>query len=302
MSEAIGVSVPTAVERAATASRDLRRARTRRLSLAFAIWVGSPTALAAVYYGWLATPQYESVAVLTLDAGQPSEAALAKAAKTGPLAAELGAVRAHVLSGSTVTKLAREQRLLEHWRDGKVDWWSRLGRGARAEAIHEYYLGKVSADLDASGATLTLAVRAFSAKKARDLARAIVSKADRFVGTLSERSRQSLTKAADAKLAAARERFLRARAAAGEQPSDEARLAVDFARDQMQSAMRSAEMAELEVARRHHYLVVVAEPSLPGASRYPRRGWSVATVFFGALVLMGLVWLLAAMVREHAQL
>jgi capsule polysaccharide export protein KpsE/RkpR len=40
---------------------------------------------------------------------------------------------------------------------------------------------------------------------------------------------------------------------------------------------------------------------LPDAPTHPRRVWGVATIFVLALVLMGVVSLLAAAVREHAK-
>lgn len=54
-------------------------------------------------------------------------------------------------------------------------------------------------------------------------------------------------------------------------------------------------------ARHQPILVTVSEPSLPELPTYPRRAWSVATVFVVALVLMGIFGLLAAAVREHAK-
>ncbi len=54
-------------------------------------------------------------------------------------------------------------------------------------------------------------------------------------------------------------------------------------------------------ARQQPFLVTVAEPSLPDSPRYPRRAWSVATVFVVSLLLMGIIGLLAAAVREHAK-
>lgn len=295
----------TPVPTAAMAARELRRVRARRLAIAFAVWVATPTLLAAVYYAVLATPEYESVAVVTVDAAVPIEGgADKKAVKASVLAPELDAIREHLLSRPTMLELAREQGLLRHWQGAGVDWWSRLGRGARAETAHDYYLRKVSATIDAKGSTLTVGVRAFSAREAQEATQALVASAERFLDRLSARSRRALVKVADARIAAARERLSRARAAAGPTPAEasDAALDVELARDQMRGALEAAETAHVEATRRRHELVVVAEPSLPAEARYPRRAWSVATVFFAALVLMSVFRLLVAVVREHAQI
>lgn len=288
---------------AALAARELRRARARRLAIALAIWVVAPTLLAAVYYGAIATPEYESVAVLTVHAPTPIEAPGdrrgAKAA--GALGPELDALREHLLSRPTMDAVAREAGLLRHWKAGGVDFLSRLGRGAGAETAHDYYRRKVSAAIDARGATLTLGVRAFSAALAQKAARVLVASAERFVERLSARAGRGLTEVADTRLAAARAQLSRARAAAP-QPGSDAAFDLELARDGLRAALAAVESAHVEVARRRHDLVVVAEPSRPGEARYPRRVWGVATVFFAALVLMGVFRLLVAVVREHAQL
>jgi capsular polysaccharide transport system permease protein len=172
MNDVPATSVPTA----AMAARELRRMRARRLAIAFAIWVAVPTLLAVVYYGAIATPEYESVAVLTVHAPTPLDAPGdrrgAKAA--GVLGPELDALREHLLSRPTMDAVAREAGLLRHGRGGDVDFLSRLAAGAGAETAHDYYRRKVSAVIDARGATLALGVRAFSATKAQQAARALV--------------------------------------------------------------------------------------------------------------------------------
>ena len=241
------------------ASADLRRARARRLGWALLVCVGLPTLASALYYGKLAPREYESVAVLTIEGAEMAESQEPLPARNRSLAPDLGALRAHVLS-----RFARN----------------------------------VSVTPDASGTTLTVAVRASSAARARELARTIVSGAGRFVDGMSGGARRELVTTAEARSTAAQERLARALAAG---PGASA-LELELAREQMSAAMRAAEEAQIEAARRHRHLVVVSEPSLARSPSHPRVGWSVATVFFGALVLLFIGWLLVAVVREHAQL
>lgn len=75
----------------------------------------------------------------------------------------------------------------------------------------------------------------------------------------------------------------------------------EVAERSFETALRSVEMARVEVIREQRYLVTVASPSMPEESTYPRRLWGIATVFVLAIVLMGVVTMLAATVREHAK-
>lgn len=288
-----------AVARAVAASDGARRMRARRVALAFSTLVGGPTLIAAAYYGAVATGQYESVAVLAVDRDEPAARSEHLAPKPGASDPLLQAVTAHLQSRDQLARLDRDQGLLRHYRDARIDWLSRLGKDAGSEAERDYYLEKVSVVAETEGATLTLRVRAFSATKARDLARALVASAERFVERSSERARAGLQSVATSGLDVARDRLDRARAAP---PGTPAEVELELAREQMQSAQRAAEMARVEAARRHRHVLVVAAPSLPDEATYPRRAWRVATVFFGALVLVIVLWLLVAVVREHAEL
>lgn len=288
-----------AIARAVAATDGARRMRARRVVLAFSILVGGPTLIAAAYYGAVATGQYESVAVLALDRDEPADRSEHLAPKPGASDPLLQAVRAHLQSRDQLARLDGDQGLLRHYRDARIDWLSRLGRDAGSEAAHDYYLARVSVVAETEGGTLTLRARAFSATRARDLARALVVSAERFVERSSERARADLQSAATSGLEAARDRLDRARAAP---PGASTEVELELAREQMQSAQRAAEMARVEAARRHRQVLVVAAPSLPDEATYPRRAWGVATVFFGALVLVVVLWLVVAVVREHAVL
>jgi capsule polysaccharide export protein KpsE/RkpR len=110
------------VGRAAMASRELRRRRLRRIAITSGIFVLLPTLLAVVYYGLLASRQYQSEAVLTL----PND----------PRGLDL--VRQHMLSRAALSDLDRDHGLLSHYQDSDIDWWSRLSAGAGNEKAYDY--------------------------------------------------------------------------------------------------------------------------------------------------------------------
>lgn len=76
----------------------------------------------------------------------------------------------------------------------------------------------------------------------------------------------------------------------------------EFAQHALQSAITSLELARVEAARQHRYLVTIATPSLPSEATHPRRSWGVLTVFVISLLVTAIGGVLVAAVREHAKL
>jgi len=74
----------------------------------------------------------------------------------------------------------------------------------------------------------------------------------------------------------------------------------DFAAKRYEAAAAALESARHEALKQQLYLVRVVEPNLPQAALYPRRWLMLASVFFGALLVYGIGWLIVAGVKEHA--
>lgn len=80
------------------------------------------------------------------------------------------------------------------------------------------------------------------------------------------------------------------------------RLVLDkgFADSQLASAMASLEVARAEVARQRLYLERLVQPHLPDQALEPRRLRSVVMVFVLGLIVWGVLSLIVASIREHA--
>lgn len=74
----------------------------------------------------------------------------------------------------------------------------------------------------------------------------------------------------------------------------------EFAERAYASALTSLEMARVDAARQHRYLVTLAGPSEPTDATYPDVLWSILTFLILSLAVMGIGTLLIASVREHA--
>jgi capsular polysaccharide transport system permease protein len=74
----------------------------------------------------------------------------------------------------------------------------------------------------------------------------------------------------------------------------------EFAERAYASALSSLEMARVDAARQHRYLVTLADPSHPSDATHPNVLWSVLTFLVLCFAVMGIGTLLVASVREHA--
>lgn len=76
----------------------------------------------------------------------------------------------------------------------------------------------------------------------------------------------------------------------------------EFAEKAYASALTALELARADASRQHRYLAVIASPSKPDESTYPHRVRSVLAAFALSFLLLGIVSLLAAAIKEHARL
>jgi capsular polysaccharide transport system permease protein len=197
-------------------AKAMRRMRSKRLAWRLAVFVVLPTALAGIYYGALASEQFESYAIFTVQSSdtQPLlgvEGVLAGLATGNGATHDAVAVRDYVLSRDMLQRLNQEHGFIDHYKNGAADWVSRLDRDASFEDAFDYFRHKVYADYDQSSGSITLHVRAFSADKASELADSILKYSEEMVNKLSERERHDRTAFAEADVGRAEERLSKAR-------------------------------------------------------------------------------------------
>ena len=162
---------------------ELRRARARKLAIRFALGVGIPTLIAIVYCGFIASPRYDSEAVIAVESNQDRT-------DTGR---GLDADKAYQRDVRMLRDFVRSRAMmaqidLAHYRNDDVDWWSRLGGG---DDELDYYRDMVDVGVEPGSNVLHLRVRAFAADKAQAFAETIVAAADQWIAAESERARAS---------------------------------------------------------------------------------------------------------------
>ncbi len=213
--------------RAATA-KQLRRIRARKLMVRMLVGVGLPTALAAVYYGWLVQPQYESVTAFTIQSadggGGTSALQLLVAAVPGSATRDVMLVQEYAESRDMLQILIRDHRWVEHYSKPSVDYLSRLDHDATFEEQYDYYIDHITLEHDSHSGVLTLKVRAFSRQKAHELGQAILDASEHMVNDLNDRARRDRIELARREVGRAERRLSTARQALREAQAEQGEL------------------------------------------------------------------------------
>ena len=196
--------------------RRLRLKRALALLLRFGIVVVLPTALAAVYYGLIAAPQFESHAVFTIHSSERQQslalvASLLGAVSSSPATHDTLAAREYVLSRDMLKLLDSRDKIIAHYKNPSADRISRLASDATFEEAYDYYLDKVLAEYDTTTGSLSLRVRAFSASKVQSIAKDILALCEDMVNNLTERERADQMRVARTELQLAESRLSKAR-------------------------------------------------------------------------------------------
>jgi capsular polysaccharide transport system permease protein len=76
-------------------------------------------------------------------------------------------------------------------------------------------------------------------------------------------------------------------------------LQAEIALDAYKIALSATEIARVESTRKIKSLVVIEPPSTPEKAEYPRRLYNLLTLLVGSLLILAVVQLVLATIREH---
>jgi len=200
---------------------------TRNNSL-FVVTVVLPTILAAIYYGLIASDIYISESRFLVRSPQ-------RQMQTGLLSTFLQgssfsraqddaySVDDFILSRDALKELNDRLGVAKKFSSSGIDFLHRfptLDWDNSFEALHRYYLKRVSVDYDSTSSISTLRVNAFTADDAYKINELLLGMSERLVNQLSERSRQDVI------------RYAAAEAKEAERQAKEAAVALAIYRDQ----------------------------------------------------------------------
>ncbi|NLY92733.1 MAG: hypothetical protein GXY23_01780 [Myxococcales bacterium] len=258
----------------------VRRARMRRLGVRLALFVLLPTFVATIYFCFVASDQFESVAAFTIqNADGPTAPGMDFILGSFPGSAvgrDVLIVQEHVLSRSMLQYLRNEHGFDEHYADESRDFVSRLWKSADSEDIYRYYLRRVSLEHDSASGVLTLRVRAFTPEDAERFAKAILHASERMVNQMSDdarRDRLSLSEAevrkAEERLSQARQKIIEVQRETSELNPVQSAATVEAIRGSLEAQLAEAR-AELSA------MLAVMHPDAPKVQAQKRRVASLA--------------------------
>jgi capsule polysaccharide export protein KpsE/RkpR len=299
--QAIAESAAAAARAEPPSAALLRAARARRLRWRYLIGVGVPTVLAIVYYLLLASPQYDARATATIDA-------VADRSGKDARIRDARLVVEYLQSPAGLDALDARAGLLKGYRAKAIDWWSRLGPAGDDDEL-AYFRKMVALEVAPDSGTISIRTRAFSPVAARAIADAVLAQAEQWIAERAARRETQRLGTASADVEAARSALATARDAAAattaapEPASDAATSAavdVEAASQVLAAAIASQQRVRDDLAGQRVELVVLSPPRATTMPAAPRRAWSIATVAVVSAVLISILSLLGATVREHA--
>lgn len=145
----------------------------------------------------------------------------------------------------------------------------------------------VAATVDAASTAVTVRVRADSPAKAQALAERLVTQATEWTAAQSAQARQERIAPAERDVAGAQARLAQA--------ADRA-----LAQLELDVAVEALKHARLDASHAQTYLVVLDPARAHADQAWPRPAWNILTVIVCAAVLVAVLSLLGAAVREHA--
>jgi capsular polysaccharide transport system permease protein len=179
----------------------------RKLNTLFVLTVALPTALAVVYFGFIASDVYTSESSFVVRSPEKPSAStlgvLLKGAGFSSARDESFTVQNYILSRDALGVLTAEMALDKAFANPQVDFVNRFASfdGDNSfEALHRYYQKKVAVLTDSNSSISTLTVKAFTAQDAQRANQVLLERSEALVNRLNERGRQDLIRFAKAEV------------------------------------------------------------------------------------------------------
>lgn len=170
------------------------RERLKSVSPLFVVLVLIPTALAIVYYGFLASDVYVSESRFVVRSPTKANISPLAVLSGGGLSGaseENSAVVEYLQSRRALADSNRDGLVGRSYGSNSIFWLDRFGGlfGDSDEELYDYFLTQVSAETVATTQVTRLSVRAFDPEQARQINTRLLVHAEALVNALSERAR-----------------------------------------------------------------------------------------------------------------
>ena len=182
----------------------------RRIPWLFLCVVVLPTLLATLYFGVIASDVFISESTFVVRSPQSqAPTGLTALLHTGSFSRsqdDTYTVHDYILSRDALRELCEKLQLKEAFSRPGIDFLSRFAAidgDDSEEALHKFYKKKIGLSLDSSSSISQLQVRAFSAREAMEINKALLEMGERLINQLNERARLDTVRFAQAQVESA---------------------------------------------------------------------------------------------------
>lgn len=175
------------------------RERLLNIDRLFLVIVALPTAIASIYFGFLASDVYISESRFVVRSPEkPAATGLGVILKTAGFANagdEIYAAKDYVVSRDALHALNHDGSFAKAYGSRSVSLFDRydpIGISGTFEDLYKYYVGKVGIEHDTTSTITKLTVRAYTAKDAQRFNERLLEMAEATVNRLNERGRSDL--------------------------------------------------------------------------------------------------------------
>ncbi len=173
--------------------------------------------LVAIYWNVLASDRYVSQANVVLESPQIAAPTLSFSSLLsggGAGSGDMLLLRDYLLSVDMLQKVDQTLGFRTHYSNTSVDWFSRLqDERLPIEDLHEYYLKRVSVELDEYAQVLRIKVQAFSPKMAKAVADWLLVEGERHMNGMGQRLAEEQVNFLENQVSQLNDRFDQARQA-----------------------------------------------------------------------------------------
>jgi capsular polysaccharide transport system permease protein len=205
----------TVIPSARSKARIIKRALNGLFAL---LMIGVPTLAGIIYFGFFAANQYVSQTQFAIRSQEPLASSDPSAGS--PLSGILGGPLAGLTDAQIVVNYLQSDQLIKDisgdvdlkaiYSVDKADWWARLTPNVTAEQLLDYWRWISTVEIDPLTGIVTLTVRGFTPQDAKAVSDAALSRSEKLVNRLSERSQADAVKSATDEVDAAHQRVINA--------------------------------------------------------------------------------------------
>jgi len=167
------------------------------------------------YWSFIASDRYVSVSNVVLESPQIAPPQLSFSSLltgTGPGTSDMLLLRDFLLSVDMLIKVDEALGFRKHYSDKNIDYFSRLyDKSAFIEEVHEYFLSRVSVELDDYAQVLRIKVSAFNPEMAHKIAKFLLEKGELHMNLMGQRLAEEQVRFLEKQVEDLKKRFAEAR-------------------------------------------------------------------------------------------